>query len=276
MTHQGQVTASINAIIDSLYFQTADQTYIVARWCSIQRLSSDFIWNAIHALEKYLKAAILSNGGSVKDLDHDILLAYERLQQIAGDLLPAKLERPRDVDLSYWRECSPTDFMKRLMKNGGAAVRYNELGYVHSQLDLFLLDELVFQIRRLCIDLTKQPHKRVTTKTRRDILKAQPDFANMQFGKLDKLHRDKNASGELKQAAFNMNIRFAPEDFEHEGFREGTNASNPALGRHIVRYLESKNPETRKVGRDVMKWYFDNNRVQKEIKQELSSVQIKP
>lgn len=264
--------ASINAIIDELYFKTADETYIVARWCSIQRLSTNFIWNAIHALEKYIKAALLINGVSVQGIGHDIEQAYIKLETVADDLLPKILVRPIDVELDYWRDVSPADFISRLNNNGGASIRYNEEGFVHNHLDLYLLDELVFQIRRLCVRLERQPFKRLSPRTQRDFLKKQPDFSPMQFGRLNKLHRDRYASEELKQAVFNLNMRFAPEDFDHDGIRTGTSASNSALGRYIVKPLKSSNPDRRKLGMAVRDWYFDNNKVRKEIKIELSNI----
>ena len=273
--HDADLRASINAIIDELYFKTADETYIVARWCSIQGLSTNFIWNAIHSLEKYIKAALLINGESVKDLGHDIENAYAILEDIAGDLLPDILPRPEEIELDYWRDVSPTDFISRLNNNGGASVRYNEEGFVHNHLDLYLLDELVFQIRRLCVRLEMRPFKRVSPRTQRNFLKEQPDFSSLQSGRLDSLPRDKYASEELKQAAFNLNTRFSPDDFEHDGIHKGTRASNPALGRYIVRYLKSSNPETRKLGKAVRDWYFDNNKVRREVKIELSNIKAK-
>lgn len=273
--HDNHVRTCISSIINELYFKTADDTYIVARWCSIQRLSSDFIWNAIHALEKYMKAAILLNGGSVKNIGHDIECAYEELEKLAADILPSELKQPEDLELPYWTETTPKQFIKKLMSSGGASVRYNERGYVHTMLDLFLLDELVFHIRRLCIRLDHQPYKRLTPKTRRDFLKNQPEFATMKGGRLEKIRRDKNASPALKQAAFNLNMRFAPEDFDDEGFRMGTSASNPALGRYMVRHLESSKLENRKIGMAVREWYFKNNSVQKALKTELSKIKEK-
>ncbi len=274
-TYNSDVQMNINAIINELYFKTADDTYIVARWCSIQRLSPDFIWNAIHALEKYMKAAILYNGGSVLGLGHNIGALYEKLERTAGNLLPNKLEKPKGVSLPNWRETKPSEFLQQLMNNGGASVRYNERGYVHSQMDLFLLDEIVWHIRRLCLRLDRVPFKRLGAKTQRDILKDQPDFANMHFSRLDTLYRDKNASEELKQAAFNLNIRFAPEDFPDEGFRLGTNASNPALNRYMVRHLKSSNSDNQKVGKAVRDWYLNNNSVGKALKSEISQICVK-
>ncbi|GEM_PF-2983598 len=53
-------------IIKELFLKTADQTYVVARWRFLNRLYLDFYWNAVHALEKHLKAVLLMNGRSAK------------------------------------------------------------------------------------------------------------------------------------------------------------------------------------------------------------------
>lgn len=270
--HSPHVNACISSIINELYFNTADETYIVARWCAIQMLSSDFIWNAIHALEKYMKAAILLNGGSAKQIGHNIELAYKELEKLTDGLLPTEIQKPKDLNLPYWQPTTPLNFIRKLMSSGGASVRYNERGYVQNDLDLFLLDELVFQIRRLCLRLDTAPYKKFTPKTRREFLRDQPDLHNVKNGKLEKIKRDKNASSELKQAAFNLNMRFSPEDFYHDGIRLGTSASNPALKRYMVEYLTSPKPENQKIGNAVRDWYLKNNSVNKTLKTEILDI----
>jgi len=53
-------------IAKELFLKTADQTCVVAHWCFLNRLYLDFYWNALHALEKHLKAVLLMNGLSAK------------------------------------------------------------------------------------------------------------------------------------------------------------------------------------------------------------------
>ncbi len=53
------VSASKNNLVHELFVRTADENYIAARWCAINRLNTDFLWLAVHALEKYLKAVLL-------------------------------------------------------------------------------------------------------------------------------------------------------------------------------------------------------------------------
>lgn len=63
---ESQFTAIKHDIVKELFLKTADQTYVVARWCFLNGLYLDFYWNALHALEKYLKAVLLVNGRSAK------------------------------------------------------------------------------------------------------------------------------------------------------------------------------------------------------------------
>ena len=46
------LTASKNSLIGELFVRTADENYITARWCGTNRLNTDFLWLAVHALEK--------------------------------------------------------------------------------------------------------------------------------------------------------------------------------------------------------------------------------
>jgi hypothetical protein len=62
------ISASKNNLVHELFVRTADENYIAARWCAINRLNTDFLWLAVHALEKYLKAALLVNGHAKRQL----------------------------------------------------------------------------------------------------------------------------------------------------------------------------------------------------------------
>lgn len=74
------IAASKHNIVLELFARTADENYITARWCAINQLNTDFLWLSVHALEKYLKAVLLLNGGSSrrsasdqKTYSHDIV-----------------------------------------------------------------------------------------------------------------------------------------------------------------------------------------------------------
>ncbi|WP_024342605.1 hypothetical protein [Bradyrhizobium japonicum] len=54
------VEASKNNLARELFVRTADENYVTARWCANNRLNTDFLWLAVHALEKYLKAVLVT------------------------------------------------------------------------------------------------------------------------------------------------------------------------------------------------------------------------
>ncbi len=95
------------AIVRELFVDTADDNYVAARWCYSQSLFIDFNWLAVHALEKYLKAVVLLNGGSARKFSHNIVKLYAAVRPIAGDLLPANLDKPSRVRSSGWHDESP-------------------------------------------------------------------------------------------------------------------------------------------------------------------------
>jgi hypothetical protein len=61
-------------VVHDLFVRTADENYITARSCAVNRLYTDFFWLAVHALEKYLKAVLLLNGSSSKGCVHNMTL----------------------------------------------------------------------------------------------------------------------------------------------------------------------------------------------------------
>lgn len=129
-------------VIHDLFVKTADENYLTARWCFKQKLQIDFKWLALHALEKYLKAALLINGESAKSYSHKLLAAFHALQKIAGSLLP-------DPDSLI------ESLLQRLESYGNSHNRYNLYGNVHGSAELDALDLSVFAIRRLICPLNE-------------------------------------------------------------------------------------------------------------------------
>lgn len=54
---QTQFTAIKHDIVKELFLKTADQTYVVTRWCFLNRLYLDFNWNSAHSLEKLAQSS---------------------------------------------------------------------------------------------------------------------------------------------------------------------------------------------------------------------------
>ena len=193
------------------------------------------------------------------------------MADLADDLLPDFLERPEWFDAAWWREESPTAFVQRLLQFGGPEIRYNIAGYVHTRADLFKLDHLVFQIRRLCVELDEPIDPNRVNLTRREGLRRDHSFAELHSGSpLRKLRAQADQSSEVAKAAFNLNWRFAPANHQHEeGMQYGTKASNPVLNRRMARYLESDDERSRAIGAAVRGWFLSNNQVSGPVKREI-------
>jgi HEPN domain-containing protein len=143
--------AEKNSIVKELFVATADDNYIVARWCFHQNLNVDFFWQAVHCVEKYLKASLLLNGENAKKHGHDITRIFPYVRALAPELLPTTLSKPdKNMPDQHWRIETIDSFIERLYRDGQAHNRYQLYGYVRHAEDLFKLDQLVFYVRRLC------------------------------------------------------------------------------------------------------------------------------
>lgn len=260
-------------IIKTLYLHTADETYISARACLKNGLPSDFIWNAIHALEKYMKCALLLNGGRIKDLRHDIERGYRRLKSLAPGLLPSDLPKPDNLGLPYWRDETPEAFLARLTNSGGADGRYNMFGFSHHRDDVLKLDIMVFRIRRLTVDLDAAPNKDRPDLTNRVHLSANPAYLGMRPGApLDKLRSGSMLGTQRARTAFDLNLPFAPNDFEHGSLPGGFSASNSVLVRSLADDLRSDDPNRQAIGVAVRAWFLNTNQMPKDLFQELAEL----
>ena len=260
------VSASKNNLVHELFVRTADENYITARWCAINRLNTDFLWLAVHALEKYLKAVLLVNGGTSKGYGHDIVRLYADVRALAGPLLPDRLQKPADLDIHHWFERSADDFIAHLLRNGNADNRYLIYGWVTRSEDLHMLDATVFAVRRLICPLDSRMFPRndpgAPTVTHRDILTRQPEYYGRMAMPLDDLVRAKDES-HARRAALNLNMAFAPEDYPHEPMRGGSSSRNPVIIRRILGPLESDDPRRATEGVEIARWFLANVQVPK-------------
>jgi len=260
------VSASKNNLVHELFVRTADENYVTARWCAVNRLNTDFLWLAVHAVEKYLKAVLLANGRSSKKYSHDIVRLYTDVKALAGPLLPDNLTRPADLDTPHWIERTPEQFMEHLLRNGNADNRYLIYGYVTRSQDLHMLDQMVFAIRRLICPLDERMFPRrnreAPTVTHREILCRQPEYYGRMFMPLDDLISAKGDS-QVRAAALNLNVAFAPQSYEHDPIRSGSSARNPVIIRRILDPLESKDARWAAEGVEIARWFLANVQVPK-------------
>ncbi len=260
------IEASKNDLARELFVRTADENYTTARWCAINGLNTDFLWLALHALEKYMKAVLLVNGRSTRGFGHDVVRLHAEVRAFAGPLLPAKLEKPVKLDIYHWRERTAEEFMGHLLSNGNADNRYAIYGYVTSSQDLHMLDMMVFAVRRLVCSLDDRVFPGndpgAPTFTHRDVLTRQPDYYDRMSMPLDSLISAKEDS-DARGAALNLNLPFAPSDFAHEPIRSGSSARNPVIMRRILDPLDSDDPRWAVEGVELARWFLENVQVPK-------------
>jgi hypothetical protein len=152
-TQVDDLYAEKQSIIDELFIKTADDNYVTARWCFHQNLNVDFLWLAVHCVEKYLKAVLLFNGRTARGYGHDISKLYADVRKFADDLLPASPVKPQRMPEAIWQSETFEQFIGRLYRDGQADNRYQLYGYTKMPEDLWKLDQLVFNIRRICCPL---------------------------------------------------------------------------------------------------------------------------
>ena len=276
-----QQEALRNNITYDMFVDSADQNYVVTRWCFQRNLALDFLWYATHCLEKMMKAVLLLNGRSAIRPDphqrtsygHDLALLYPEIVSLAGDLLPDMLIKPNEIEMS-WRVEASEDFMSRISANGDANNRYQIYGYVLHGEDLYKLDRMVFAIRRLCCPLDSYLFGNIRsgqpTVTNREQLEKSPEYMpHMAGSRWQKLTSSKSPD-DLRHAALNHNLMFAP-DYDHGELRCGSSALNPVLGRRILQADEQGASGERAAETvDLIDWVVANIFLPKSVKGQLA------
>lgn len=74
--------AKRNSYIYRSFRDVADCDYIAARTSHRLKLFDQFLWSALQAVEKYLKTIILLYDGDTRDLSHDLVKGFMRLEEI--------------------------------------------------------------------------------------------------------------------------------------------------------------------------------------------------
>jgi hypothetical protein len=260
-----------NSIVSDLFTRTADENYITARWCAANGLETDFFWNAVHSLEKYMKAVLLANGNPADKYGHDIIKMHDEIHKFAADVLSTDLSKPVNLPPDLWLPRTLKGFLEHLYGNGNADNRYLIYGFAQHYWDLPLLDQAVFAYRRLICPLDERvipaSMPNAPTLTHRDLLKKQPSyFASVGSGMpLDQLIHSKEDSP-LRHAALDMNFPFAPAGYVHTERTLRSASHNPVLFRRIFDPLSSGNADAVKLGLELADWTLQNIRLPRDVK----------
>jgi hypothetical protein len=216
----------------------------------------------VHALEKYLKAVLLYNGKSSLRYSHNIVKLYDAVASFAGKLLPKTLSVPE------WSTVLPNSlptktFVEYLYRRGNADNRYALPGYtVHQPRDFFMVDALVFAVRRLICPLNDRAFpERVRTAppiTNRRLLINDPYIFRHLGMPLDNLIAETENSP-VRIAALNQNLPFAPPDFSHIPLQQIERAfRNPIIDDRIFGPLQSSASYSVAEGLAVAQWVVKN------------------
>lgn len=262
------LTASKTSIIRELFVRTADQNYIAARWCAANELDTDFLWLAVHALEKYLKAVLLANGRSSKGYHHNIVRLFADVEKFAAPLFPAVLDKPERLQFLLWLDRTPRDFIQHLFDNGNADQRYAIHSYYTWSQDLHMLDRMVFLIRRLIVRLD-EPLMPQMPGLAMDLLARDPSYAPGCALPFDMLICSSEADPQ-RAALLNLNLAFAPSDYPHVPIPGRTASSNSVLIRRILDPLACNHPETAE-GLEIADWVLANIHLPKASKAEIET-----
>lgn len=144
-------------IIVETFVDPADSDFISARFMALNHQKRPFFWPALQAIEKYLKALLLSHGVSVKgrSFRHKIAAMSDRLggyDDVLSNLrLTPVLEHEELRRLNLWGSEDPFEFIRKIEKYGLASNRYNFWGATFEASFLPKLDQLVFALRSRCV-----------------------------------------------------------------------------------------------------------------------------
>lgn len=135
------------SLVRTMFIHTADQNYVGARAAFFEHRDYDFWWLTLHAVEKYLKAALLLNGATANEANHNVETLLKRLQRVDPRLTPPDFVRPKLAGPPGMFE-ERTPFLTRLNGYGDPSNRYAAYSYVVSGIDIFQADHLVYWARR--------------------------------------------------------------------------------------------------------------------------------
>ena len=123
----------LNDFATRSFRDVADQDYIAARLSYRHGLIPQFHWQALQALEKYIKAILLYNRIKAKNINHDLAKALKYTDKL-----------PFELTLSS----STVELIKHIGDFG--RFRYLETSYFVHGPKLVQLDRAVWEIRRYC------------------------------------------------------------------------------------------------------------------------------
>jgi hypothetical protein len=254
--------------INQTLLRAADEEYAMARFAFQNQLFHCYCWSSLHCLEKYMKAAILFNYGSVKGIGHNLLQLTKLFIAVTKTALP-EFVAPARVSQSVWRDEQSFDFIKRIYDLGSSEVRYGTLGYSAFFGDLMKLDQLVFFIRQRAVDLDGNGpaiNENQTT-TWRDFLDRNPNFLLPRDLLIDRAIKEN--SHPICHILFNHNYSFGAEEYPHTPITVTAAGTGSPLITAFFDAAESPNSMDHPQARAFYEWLRENVKVDKAILDEM-------
>ena len=185
---QAAIEVHIAKVIVESFVEPADDDYLAARSLAIGGLHRSYYWSAAQAVEKYLKAFLLLNGVSVRDISHGLNTLLTEAKKCEARFADIDISPHSNLSLpSYFPLSQPAldQFILVLEKYGSPSNRYNNHGEIYDTGHLFALDSLVYQLR------SKMQAPRIEASFRRRL------------------------SADFQRYLYESNPHFAPADFTH-------------------------------------------------------------
>ena len=211
--------ALINSLVIRCFRDMADTDYIGARAMYRLHLTSQFLWSAQQAVEKYLKCILVLNRVSSKRLKHDIQAALDRINT----------ECPFNIELNKI-ERSIFDHLAMYGEN-----RYLETSYHVHDKELLKLDQLVWHLRQYCrpmnVSVKTEQGERNMLQSHLDMIQrnwsSKASAGHLPTGKLESILRKKDHPS--RGALVWKNMRYASVDRQKIAWRSWMNVENAPL-----------------------------------------------
>lgn len=248
--------------VREMFINTADNNYILARYSFYNSYPFEFLWLAMHALEKYMKASLLLNGMSSKKYNHDLVALSKAVNEYAEELLQFSFEKPKDIKLNFvaeewWLNEEPQNFIQKISNLGSPNNRYRTYGLLKTPDMIFKIDTLVYYYRRICRDLSKTiPIEGDDTKIF-DILALDNSKWKIDRGILEDVLEDKDTK-EKRKIFLKNNLIFAPDDFIHDSYAGGTYIFNSVIEPYLNEEKTNDDENVRTLKKEMRSWIKDN------------------
>lgn len=142
----------ISVTVYRLFVRSADEDYLLFRYCFVNGFIREAYWKAAQSLEKVLKAILLLNGRSSKGYGHSLSWLYDDAVQLSP-LFSVDLEKPRELHDDFWFQGDASHFIQRVEFQGSPESRYSLVGWSVNRGDLFAMDQVYKSLRRKCAPL---------------------------------------------------------------------------------------------------------------------------